>query len=175
MSPVEYHVPESAPNGVVVYRDGALRHLWSKLERVQPNVEQTKSVLNEICDLLLQHVRVHLGSTTFLHAATPIYTLRGGLFFLSAFQRAGIHTVYGLIVPHRSTFASRPVVIYADLPAGRSDGVYLLMDLIVNTGATVIESLRAVCSALGQKDSKGEGIHAVSPFMTAKAIDRILG
>lgn len=175
MSPVEYHMPESVPKGVIVYQDGALEHLWSKLQHAQPNVEQTNSVLNEICDLLLQHVRAHLGSATFLHATTPIYVLRGGLFFLSAFQRAGMHTVYGLIVPYRSTLASRPMVIYADLPVGRSDGVYLLMDLIVNTGATIIESLQTVCSALGRTGSKGEGIHVMSPFMTAKAINRILG
>lgn len=175
MSAVEYHMPDSIPNGVIAYQDGALEHLWSKLQHAQPNVEQTNSVLNEICDLLLQHVRVHMGSTTFLHAATPIYILRGGLFFLSAFQRAGMHTVYGFIVPYRSTFASRPVVIYADLPIGRSNGVYLLMDLIVNTGATIMESLRSICSAIGRMDSKGEGIHVVSPFMTTKAINRILG
>lgn len=175
MSPVKYLIPESASNRVVVYRDEVLKHLWSKLQHAQPNVEQTSSVLNEICNLLLHHVRAQLGGATFLPTVTPIYVLRGGLFFLSAFQRTGMHTAYGLIVPHRSTLASRPVVIYADLPVGRADGVYLVMDLIVNTGATILESLRTILSALYRMNSKGEGMHVVSPFITAKAIDRIVG
>ena len=175
MNPVKSQMPESQSPKVVVYPDEAMKRLWSKLQHAQPNVERTSTVLNEICDLLLQHVWAHLGNTTVLPNITPIYLLRGGLFFLSAFQRTGIHTAYGVIVPHRLTSVSWPMVIYADLPAGRANSVYLLMDLIVNTGATILESLRTILSMLDRIGSEGEGIQVVSPFMTPKAINRILG
>lgn len=174
MSLVKYHIFENASNRVVVYQNDALKNLWSKLQHAQPNVERTSRTLNDICDLLLQHVRAQLGGTTFSQAVTPVYIFRGGLFLLSAFQRTGIYTPYGLVVPYRSTPVSRPVMIYADLPVSDTNGVYLVMDLIINTGATILESLRTILYVLNQMDSKGEGMHVISPFMTVKAIDRIL-
>lgn len=174
MNPVQDYPLNGTREGVVVYRNSALENLWTNLQSDQSNVEYTTGALSEICDLLLKHVRIKLGEI-FFSTATPIYILRGGLFFLSAFQRIKPHTAFGLVVAHRSSFDSQPVVIYGDLPVDIMDGRYLLMDLIVNTGATMIASLRAVCRALNQATNKGQFMHVVSPFITAKAIDAILG
>lgn len=175
MNPVQDHLPNGTGEGVVVYRDSALENLWFKLQSVQSNVEYTANTLGEICDLLIKHVHAQLGETVFSHTAIPIYVLRGGLFFRSAFQRIKPYTPFGFVVPHMSPLDSRPTVIYGDLPVLATDGTYLLMDLIVNTGATIIASLRAVSSALNRATSKGRLMHIVTPFITAKATGAILG
>lgn len=173
MNSEENHFPEKASNRIIVYQDVELKHLFSKLQHVQPNVEQTNKVLNKICDLLLQHFQAQMDGESFFPTIRPIFILRGGLFLLSAFQRTGMQTPYGLIIPLRSMPGTHPKIIYADLPICFTDGTYLIMDLIVNTGATILESLRIISKALNRIEYNGYSIHVISPFMTAKAINKI--
>lgn len=174
MNPLPLYAHDRSSGRVVVYRDSDLEHLWSKLQCVQADVERTNATLNDICALLVQHVWAQVGDAACSESVTPVYLLRGGLFFLHAFRRISAHGTFGLVLPHRSEVGAPPKVIYADLPIGTDASVFLLMDLIVNTGATVTESLRTVHNLLKQSGSQAEEMHIIAPFVTAKAIDRIV-
>jgi 8-oxo-dGTP diphosphatase len=81
-----------------------------------------------------------------------------------------MYKAFGLIIPYRPPGDLKPTFVFADLPIMSQEGLYLFFDLIINTGETVLESLRATVRLTGQDAKSVSNLHVVSPFATEAAL-----
>lgn len=159
---------------VHVHKDPRAERIWQLLQNEQDNVQRTVRLLDRICTILLERILDQMGSSTSSRNIVPVYILRGGLIMLHAYQRIRPYSRCGLIVPYRPTPKAATNIVYGDIPLVEPEEDYLLLDLIVNTGATVCACLRSMTRTIRRARGFLAPITMASPFLTELATAKIL-
>lgn len=162
-------------NSVFVYTDPSLESWWSHLQKAQPKVGPTSSVLGKICYQLLKRTYATIEKSVLKKNVFPIYIFRGGLFFLRPDRRINPKSSCGFVIPHRIDQKVSPTIIYVDIPTNTtSQNQYLILDLIVNSGDTAIETLQIMNNLNNREGTAPIKLHLAAAFMTTDAIENIL-
>ncbi len=156
-----------------VYKDAEAERLKAEMLLEQENVSKTVDRLEAISGILLFHVRTSPSNRT-AGELVPIFILRSGLSLLRPYKAVFPSSPLGILMPSRSERTANPEICYGDIPRKPSHGRYLLLDLIIDSGATVRVALQAL------KDRAGEGFDSanaplvVAPFSSESGNRAIL-
>lgn len=105
----------------------------------------------------------------------PIYMMRGAIVMRQPCRRVFTHNPSGLIVLYRSHYnhETKPKAIYGNIPELKKGGIYLLLDLIINSGNSIIESLK-IMKEYVPNISTSNRINIVTVYSTQLGIRAIL-
>jgi uracil phosphoribosyltransferase len=147
----------------------------AEMDENQADVGRTIQYLEKIASFLLEGVKGKISKGYGQSSIVPIYILRGGLTMRQPYIEIFDHSPSGLVVPYRASYTheSKPSPGYGNFPKIEKNGVYLLLDLIINSGNTIIEVLKMMESVLpGCLENNHIGI--VSVYSTELGNARIL-
>jgi uracil phosphoribosyltransferase len=159
---------------VEVYKDIHLEGIRRHMENNWHDVANTLKCLEDICKILHKHVLKNISSTTPYAKVVPIFILRGGLIMLHAWESIFNKSPLGIVISYRKSVREKPHIIYGDIPYGGPNGIYLVNDLIVASGATMVSTLETVSIKVKQRANDPFRVIIVAPFCTETGIEAIL-
>lgn len=161
--------------GLKVYPDEQAEQLKTEMDIHQHDVQRTVDYLEDISFLLLKHVKAQLDSVAHQIDVAPIYVMRGGIIMRQPCRRIFTNNPSGLIVLYRSHYdhETKPKAIYGNIPEFNKGGIYLLLDLIINSGSSMIESLKIMKQYVPDISSCNR-INIVTVYSTQLGIRAIL-
>ncbi len=147
-----------------------------KIKRImlfeRTNVTKTVSYLEDISSILLKSVKDKIFPETSRSEIVPILVMRGGLILYSPCQRIFPKVCYGLVIPYRPSLDTLPKVVYGNLPKINSKGTYLILDLLIASGGSIIATIESLSKHI--QDSCEKQIVIIAPFATDVGNDAIL-
>ena len=163
----------SIPN-LKVHPDARADHIKQQMLSERDNVTRTIAHLEEISTILLEHVRSSEWGQSSSIKVAPVFVMRGGLILRPACSRILSHVPSGILTPYRNSSLSKPSIVYGNVPILNSQGLYLLFDLLLATGATMIASLESLKRRVQSVASGIAQVRLVTPFAAEVGIQSVL-
>lgn len=161
----------SSGQKLFIYSSKEADELRRHIPRVRNDPKETIRYLEKIAFCLLRGINSKLLSS---RPIVPVFVLRSGLVLKTPFYRVFDFQPSGLLVPYRVTSNVLPQIVYANVPVLNQGQVYLLLDLIIASGSTMVASIESIEAQLGTKyPDLLSHIFVACPFATAEGIDAI--
>ncbi|HDQ74182.1 MAG TPA: hypothetical protein ENN19_19120 [Chloroflexi bacterium] len=169
--------------GLIVHPDRRADRLKRRMLAGREDVPRTNCVsrtvdyLEQIALILCQHARAHIVRAGGARAFVPLLVLRGGLVMRPAIARVFPRSPVGLVVPFRQSSLEEPVIVYGDVPVpSQRDQVphYLVADLLLATGSTVVAALDSVYARVGPVIGDDFPVAVLAPFAATVGIQAVL-
>lgn len=121
-------------NRVINLMSSELSKLWVELQGNKDELEIYDKT-NEICHCAISLYREFKKNNP---NYVPVIVLRGGLALYSQFVRSESCRAYGIFGTKRNSNDSENCIYFTDIPKLHANEKYLILDLIVNSGNTVV-------------------------------------
>lgn len=169
-----YSFPDNTCKRLVVHPDKYADQIKHQMLAERDNVSQAVSHLENISFILCRHVRDYIWEPTGSRDIIPVFVMRGGLIMRPALERAFFKMSAGLVVPYRNSSMKQPIIVYGDVPVSSGDALYLMLDLLIATGSTMLAALESVYMSIRPIVVGDMQIIVVSPFAAFVGIQAIL-
>jgi uracil phosphoribosyltransferase len=163
----------SIPN-LKVHPDARADQIKQQMLSERDNVIRTIAHLEKISSILLEHVRNNECRQPSPFEIAPVFVMRGGLILRLACKRLFPYSPCGMLTPYRNSSLDKPSIVYGNVPKLNSDGLYLLFDLLLATGATMIASLESLKSHVQSVANGISQVMIVTPFAAEVGIKSVL-
>ncbi len=157
--------------GVILLQDQEVDVLWSRISGQQKDVETTTLGLKAIAIKFFERVKNR--KEVEMHTLVPVYVLRGGLLLRDGFDEVFSVRPAGVVLMDRDSALDPPKVRYGNVPRPFVGSVYILIDLIMATGATIVAAMSSLSAKIPQVDSREVKVVIACPFMTRRAIGAV--
>lgn len=161
----------AAGRNVVVLYDKEAEILRLRLDEQQGDVENVVSNIEAIAIRFFERVRDCSGLN--VDDLVPVYILRGGLLLRDGFDELFPSRPAGALLMDRRLALGSPEVKYANVPCPLSSSVYILVDLIMATGATVLAAMSSLYSNVPGFHPRMNRTVIACPFTTQRAISAV--
>lgn len=146
--------------------------LLNRLEDVPESIR----LLQKISRILLDQTKDYFAINNYVFSdIIPILIMRGGMIMKSPVEAAFPTRPLGVVVLHRTSPSSTPKVVYANVPVSSNTGsLYLLFDVLIATGSTMLASLQSIFKHTKIEAGTNAQVILVSPFTSEMGIRVIL-
>jgi len=170
----QYSFPDNTCEGLIVHPDERADWLKQRMLAERGDVLRTVDYLDQIALILCQHVRDYIAESYGARRFVPILVMRGGLVMRLAVERVFPQSPMGLIVPFRKSSLEEPGIVYGDVPAPSYDALYLVCDLLLATGRTMIAALESVYANVRPVIGDEMQVVVLTPFAAYVGVQSVL-
>lgn len=160
---------DSTIRGLTVHPSAEADAYKARLLAETSNVAACCSLLTTISGELLRSLARVLPTDG--RTLIPITVMRGGILAKPAFEAVFLTCPSGVVAPHRRSSLDTPKITYGNVPIMDGPARYLILDILLATGATVIAVLDAIFHYVPIRDAE---VHVAVPMMAEIGIDRVL-